>query len=155
MVVQNVAHLREHGPVPVADLPGRQVRPADWGTELRTFTITGSPATRTGGNATKIAYLERHDREDVLRCFLDENPSIIENRRFIDFQRLLGKQGRDWKEPSRAIREEFWDEAGDDDSDSPGGPKEMPTEQECPHCGDDVSFGQVPAHIRDSCEAFS
>lgn len=31
----------------------------------------------------------------------------------------------------------------------------MPIEQECPHCEEPVSIGQIPAHIRDGFEALS
>ncbi|MWG36247.1 hypothetical protein [Halomarina oriensis] len=151
MVAQNIAYLREHGPSPIAELPGRQIRPADRKADIRRFTLTVSGGTRIGGSCSTVAYLAAHDRKAVLRTFLEDNPGVIANRRFRDFQKLLSEMNREWKAPSREIRDEFFDKP--DEKDADGHPQ--PSEQECPHCGDAVSFGEIPNHIRNGCEAFA
>lgn len=143
---QNVRHLRHHGPSTRAELPGSQIRQYDRDEGARKFFLNGSPSTRMGGNVTPVFYLAEHDRKDVLRRFLEANPKLVELKTFRSFQQLLGDQTTGWKEASRAIRDEFFDESVV----PPGTANASGTR--CPNCGEELSFKGLPAHLRSGCK---
>ncbi|WP_250875053.1 hypothetical protein [Halomarina rubra] len=149
MLTQNARYLLEHGPSVLVDLPGEQVYPHDREDGVRTFSLTGSAASSMGGPVTMVAYHVEHDRTDVLRAFYEENPRLVETKSYRAIQKLLGKKTSGWKDASREIRGEFFDEEeivtppGTEDADG----------QECPRCGTELSFKGLPAHLRSGCDA--
>ncbi|KTG11030.1 hypothetical protein AUR64_07650 [Haloprofundus marisrubri] len=99
------------------------------------------------GVVTKVAYLEDHDRETVLREFLDENSQLVEaiNRRALT--QLLGQMGRSWSKLSSDVLDDYYEDVSSRGPTGFGGQT-----QDCPFCGAEVKKGGLPSHIAGKCE---
>lgn len=107
MTSEVIEYLREHGPTTAADLPG-DVKTHDrmngaWRFDLN-VNSRGS-AQNAGGRVQGVWYLEgEHDREAVVRAFLDENPRLVESKMRRALRQMLRRNGRQWHD---AIDEVF------------------------------------------------
>lgn len=111
---QNVDFLRENGPSTLAELPGDDVQVTDRMLGTAKFQVSvrsnGSEAD-SAGQSTPVYYLvDEHDREAVVRAFLAQNPEYATGRSARSLVRLVGRQGRSWKEPAKAVVPEFVDD---------------------------------------------
>ncbi|WP_155120587.1 hypothetical protein [Haloprofundus marisrubri] len=146
---RNITHLQEHGPVPDDELP-TEVTPLHREAGLRFFAVRRGRGgvTSIGGEVTRIAYLEDHDREDVLRTFLDENPSLVEAKQRRAMTQTIGQQGRSWSKLASEVLGDYYDSV-----ESRGPNWEEEETQECPLCGEEVNRGGLPAHLVECPEA--
>ncbi|WP_155120527.1 hypothetical protein [Haloprofundus marisrubri] len=146
--IYNIAYLQEHGPSPENELPTTpRIRHREAG--LRFFAVgRGRGGTQAfNGVVTKVAYLEDHDRETVLREFLDENSQLVEaiNRRALT--QLLGQMGRSWSKLSSDVLDDYYEDVSSRGPTGFGGQT-----QDCPFCGAEVKKGGLPSHIAGKCE---
>lgn len=143
MATQNVEYLREHGPVPVSELP-QSTSPSDKIDGLSTFRVRGAPASSTGnkigGMPADIAYLvDDHDEYEVLETWIEANPKAVETKTRRGLRRILRRHGRSWHD---AVDELLPSQqkgnigaVGD-------------TGAECPLCGDELAASHmIPVHI--------
>lgn len=81
MAIRNIRPLKEHCPSTIDELPfTRSTEDKIQG--MRTFKISGDTGLTApmGGNVTRIYDLPKHDREDVIRRFLEANPRPVEHK---------------------------------------------------------------------------
>lgn len=117
---QNVLYLREHGPTPVPKLPGGQVSIGDKQAGVWKFTVAGNRhrdgITKGSGGGTAVAYLaDEHDRETVVRAWLDANPSAAERRPRRGLAEILNRHGRQWRDAVRAALDDWYGSQEADD----------------------------------------
>ena len=145
MATLNVEHLEKSGPSPKSDLPATiGVRDKDRG--LAVFKLRGSGQTRMGGPITQIYYLESHDKESVIRTFLEHNPGFVEEKTTKGFHRMMRAHGTSWGDAARKVTSEFFEP---DSYPSPSG--WSPEEQECPLCNT-AFYGALATHLEADCE---
>nr|WP_233340533.1 hypothetical protein [Haloprofundus sp. MHR1] len=140
---RNITHLQEHGPVPEDELP-TSVEPYHREAGLRFFVVRSGRGgdQRFNGVAIRIAYLEDHDREKVLRTFLDENPQLVEAKQRRALTLVIGQQGRSWSKLASEVLGDYYDSV-----EARGPNWEEDETQECPLCGEEVNRGGLPAHL--------
>nr|WP_233340527.1 hypothetical protein [Haloprofundus sp. MHR1] len=140
---RNISDLKEHGPVPDEDLP-TEVTPRHREAGLRFFAVRrGQGGTESfGGEVTRIAYLQEHDQEEVLRTFLDENPQLVEAKQRRALTQTIRQQGRSWSQLASNVLGDYYETT------DPRGPSwESEETQECPLCGKELNRGGLPAHL--------
>lgn len=82
----NVDYLQEHGPTFLDDLPSNPTHK-----QRKKFDIQ---KLKLGAGGRCITYLPEHDYREVLRTFIEEEPSFVEHRSYAEITRRLPKEFR-------------------------------------------------------------
>lgn len=104
MVSINVLHLYRHGPATPGELPA-EVGDADEVEGILTFRPAAGDR-----EPTPVHYLMEHDREAVVRRFLEANASLVEAHSRPELRTVIGAHVRDraWEEATGRVLEEFY-----------------------------------------------
>ena len=146
MTKWNIKYLKQHGPIPTDELPV-ETTPAQRKEGLVMFKIlAGQGATQAlGGPVTRVAYLQdKHEPDEVLNAFFEQNLSLVDKKDPNGIVRLVGNNGKRWREAAAQILREYRD-LSFNDQDIPG--VEEGSTKDCPLCGTEVSKGKLPAHL--------
>ena len=145
MATINIEHLRSEGPSPKSELPG-DIYIGDKEQGLAVFKLRGSGQTRLGGPITWIYYLASHDKETVIRAFLEVNPDFVEEKTRKGFHRMVRSHGLSWGEAAREVSSDYF---GQGENPKPEG--WIPEEQDCPLCGA-TFYGALANHLEAECK---
>ena len=150
MTSGNVYHLERNPPATREELPFRPTT-SDKFDGLRSFTVRGGHGNGAamGGKVTRIYFIDEHEREAVVRAFLDANPQLIEAKSRRSLVGAIGGHGRSWRAAARTVIGEFYD----DESQSTNNEGFQGGEKECSLCGESVSINRYPNHLANECEA--
>lgn len=113
MTTENITHLKNHGPSTNDELP-TTVESHHRAAGVHSFTLSGNhgDAAKMGGRPTSIYCLPEHTKSDVLRAFLDTNPSLVEAKPRHGLHRLIKGHGQEWLEAM--LSDSIKDARGDD-----------------------------------------
>lgn len=146
----NVEYLSREGPTPTDDLPFDLTR-LNREEGLQVMEIHGGGrggSDRLGGDLTRIAYLPSHDRERVLRTFIEANPQLTEHKTRRGLTQIFRSHDREWGEVASDVLAECYSNEEQRDL---GGGSEAGATRDCPFCGEEVSKGGLPAHLTGEC----
>ena len=144
MATLNVEFLRRNGPAPSEELPG-DVWTGNRQDGLAKFTVNGFGPAKANAPVKPVYFLPDHDKEDVVRTFIEVNRDIVEGTNVRAFHRAVGHHVRAWIDAAREVSDDYFD--------TPPGPENVDprTDGECPLCGEEISF-QLARHLSDNCE---
>jgi len=112
MTRANIEYLKKHGPTPFPELP-YQLHVKDKLEGAARITLTGGSGNGlslgTGkGGPTSVAYLvDTHKTKEIIRAFLDENPSLVKSLPKNSLTKRFGGYGHEFQEAARDVLSEY------------------------------------------------
>lgn len=143
---KDAEYLREHGPSSFYDADIQRSTPVsrhrdeeDYVYKFDIGSAYGDISFRSGRSKT-VYYLDEHDKEDILREWLNINPNVLKNNSRRSIHMVICRSRPEFKEASEEVlRPPAPDTGGQDNT---GGT--------CQLCGKEYK-SSLPAHIRNDC----
>lgn len=138
------SRLKDEGPIPHEDGPNT-VSPEQRALGVCRFHLSYADPGKTGrkGKTSTVYYLEgQHTPEQVLACWLADNPHVRNRISDWSLHQRFSRWGDDWREASARLLgpfDELSDRGGDFSTDG----------WTCPLCEENVSVGQRANHLED------